>query len=268
MRPGSDWSRLSTAVTLPRNTNEPWAKLRVIFLREFGGEAGGPFDLALAVFLDLLVGVIAMQFDDALAAANFRHQIVGFGGPPGEQVDRCFRTNCARDSSVRRDSLGLVIGRIGKGHHGLDGLALARERHLLAGRRGASGRRSPTEIHAGEHWEADRNLLERLIEDAAHVGRARSKLRPLLLDIVQLFAEEPQPAVLLAKRNDRVLQQRVDGLLDLVGQEAAAIAGCIRPRHCATRHGQVAEDLEDRNGLADALAQLVVREADETFSTA
>ena len=47
-------------------------------LPKFGGQARCPLGLAGAVFLDLLVGIVAVQFDDALAAADLADQFLSF----------------------------------------------------------------------------------------------------------------------------------------------------------------------------------------------
>ena len=123
-------------MTLPRNTNEPWVRLRAIFCREIGREAGRPIGLALAIFLDLLVGVVAVQFDDPLAAADLGDQIVGLRRPPGQQVDDVLGRLVAGFVGEAR-LFRLVVGRVGERHDGLDRLPLACERNLLAGARGA-----------------------------------------------------------------------------------------------------------------------------------
>jgi hypothetical protein len=46
---------------------------------QLGRELGGAVELASAVVLDLLVGLVAVQFGDALAAIDFVGQIVEFG---------------------------------------------------------------------------------------------------------------------------------------------------------------------------------------------
>ena len=66
-------------MTLPRKTNEPLDQAADDPLPEIGREAGCPIGLALAVFLDLLVGVVSVKLDDPLAAADLGHELVGFG---------------------------------------------------------------------------------------------------------------------------------------------------------------------------------------------
>ena len=92
-------------------------------------------------------------------------------------------------------------------------------------------------------------------------GERGHEFRAFLLDIVQFFAEKPERAILLlAQRDEGVAQQPFDRLLHLVGERCVGDARMHQRGDVAPCHGQVAEDLQDSDGLGDALANLVIAE--------
>lgn len=63
---------------------------------ELGRELGGTVELAGAVVLDLLVGLVAVQLGDSLAAVDLVGQVVEIGVGAGQQPDEVATRPAAR----------------------------------------------------------------------------------------------------------------------------------------------------------------------------
>jgi hypothetical protein len=85
---------------------------------QLGRELGGAVELASAVVLDLLVGLVAVQFGDALAAIDFVGQIVEFGVGAGQEPDDVAASAAA--GVVQHAVLGCVV--VAGGYQLYDGL--------------------------------------------------------------------------------------------------------------------------------------------------
>jgi hypothetical protein len=158
---------------------------------------------------------------------------------------------------------GFVINRLRERHDGLNGLLVATEGDLLAARKAFQARchrQRAVEPNARQRLEED---SQRLVGDPTNVRRSRNELRALALDVVQLFAEEAQRAVLFTERDNSVLEHSLDGVLDVGGDRSRRDAWLHEGRDVLDRDGEVSQNLEDGDGLADALGEFLAGEADQ-----
>ncbi|MDT4850849.1 hypothetical protein FQZ97_850140 [compost metagenome] len=95
---------------------------------QFGSQSIGTIRLAVAVLLDLLVGIGAVLVGDLFAAINLRSQIINFRSGTANQENLVLRLLVSRliHQACKR---GVVVLRINKLDDGLNGIAITRQRH-------------------------------------------------------------------------------------------------------------------------------------------
>ena len=112
----------------------------------------------------------------------------------------------------------------------------------------------------GRQWRVDTG--QRFINDATQLNAAQCDLAAFLLDVVEFFTEEAKVAVLFAKRDDGVVEQVFDRLGHSVRLRGPGDAGVHQTGDVLAGDGQVAQNLQNGDGLGDVLMQLGMREAD------
>ena len=138
---------------------------------ELGGELGGAVQLAGAVVLDLLVGLVAVQFGDALAAVDFVGQVVQFRLGAGQEPDEV-ATGVAAGVIQQPVLGGLVVAGGDQFHQGLDGVVLARQAGDRAAGLGLEPGGHGQGVLMADAGERIEGFAQGLVENALHIHGA------------------------------------------------------------------------------------------------